>query len=106
MVQVKGGKGWVGDCRTCVAVAAPAKLFLFCLLSISVWCMPISEQLTGPSRATSRENNFLIPTEPPRGGPTPVTQSNIAAHLLTQFGLQVQSTGSLHGWVPVCRLLS
>lgn len=53
--------------------------------------MPLSEQLAGPSKATLKEGNFLIPTEPPRGGPTPVIRANAAAHLITHFGLQVRN---------------
>ena len=60
-----------------------------CLFTVLVLFMPVSEQLAGPSKATSKEGNFLIPTEPLRGGPTPVTKANAAAHLLTHFGLQV-----------------
>ena len=67
-------------------------MFLLCVL---VSFIPSSEHLARPSKATSKEGNFLIPTEPPRGGPSPVTQSNVAAHLLTQFGLQVHCISSL-----------
>lgn len=92
-MNMREGQGC--GCRASGALAVPVNgsSAVYLLLFVHV----LSEQLARPSKAASKEGNFLIPTEPPRGGPTPVTQSNVAAHLLTQFGLQVQCTSLLCG---------
>ena len=43
-----------------------------------------------PSLA-QRKASILLPPEPKRGGPKPVTQHNVTAHIVTNFGLQVRT---------------
>ena len=37
----------------------------------------------------TRPDSYLLPPIPTRAGPKPVTQGNVAAHIITEFGLQV-----------------
>ena len=37
----------------------------------------------------TRPDSYLLPPTPTRAGPKPVTQGNVAAHIITEFGLQV-----------------
>ena len=41
------------------------------------------------SSLVQRKPSILLPPEPKRGGPKPVTQHNVTAHIVTNFGLQV-----------------
>ena len=50
------------------------------------------------------EDSWLIPKEPGRARPKPATQTNVAAHVITEFGLQVCAHGSIRrgNWSYVC----